>query len=151
MPLPPAHGGRPFPKGVSANPGGRCKAAGAIARMIRDRTDDGAELVEFALAVMRGRPPDPDPTGKRPTLVNVPDDPRSRMHALQWLSDRGLGKALEDIDIVINGSVDIRPQQQAMIEALKLSPHERRQRLVELGTKALAAPAPARELADDDS
>lgn len=37
--------GRPFPPGESGNPGGRPKGATAMARMIRDETRDGAELV----------------------------------------------------------------------------------------------------------
>lgn len=139
---PPPPVGRRFEAGKSANPGGRSKAAAEIARLIRDRTRNGEELVEFALAVLRGRLPEPSADGSDSTFVSVPDDAKSRMFALQWLSDRGLGKPLQDIDIIISGSADLAPQDQGMLDALKLSPHARRIRAEELRAKMHALPEP---------
>jgi hypothetical protein len=65
--------GRPFPKGVSGNPGGRPKG---LVQRIREDTGDGAELVAYMLAVFRDE--------REPT--------RTRIEASTWLADRGYGK-----------------------------------------------------------
>jgi hypothetical protein len=56
--------GRGFLPGVSGNPGG--KPRDPFARLIRERTKDGLELVEFALAVLRD-----DLTGRVAAQVGV--------------------------------------------------------------------------------
>lgn len=101
--------------------------------MIREQTKDGLELVEFALKVWRGELRDAD---DKPIM----DSEKSRTWAHEWLSDRSLGKALESVDMLF-GSVDVTPESQAMMDALRLSPHERRARIDELRERAkLAAP-----------
>jgi hypothetical protein len=65
--------GRPFPKGVSGNSGGRPKG---LVRRIREQTRDGEELVDYMLSVFR------DKNGSR----------RDRIAAATWLSDCGFGK-----------------------------------------------------------
>ena len=72
--------GRPFAPGNSANPGGRPKG---LASLVRERTKDGAELVEFMLRVLRAR--------KHPL--------RYRLEAAAWLADRGFGKALQQMEL----------------------------------------------------
>ena len=67
-----------FAVGVSGNPGGRPKG---LASIIKDRTFDGQELVEFYTSVFRGEKID----GVKPSL-------KHRMEAGSWLSDRGFGK-----------------------------------------------------------
>lgn len=57
-----------------------------MARLILEKTSDGVELVEFALRVWRGQ----DPEMK---------DPKSRQWAHEWLSDRGLGKAVQSVEM----------------------------------------------------
>lgn len=66
--------GRPFPPGVSGNPGGRPKA---IVARIREQTNDGAELIDFLVRVVRD---ETEPT-------------RVRIEAAGELLDRGFGRA----------------------------------------------------------
>ena len=69
--------GRPFPPGVSGNPGGRPRG---LVSAIRSETQDGAELVRFMLSVLRAEVPGA-------TL-------RDRMAAASWLADHGFGRPL---------------------------------------------------------
>jgi hypothetical protein len=67
--------GRPFPKGVSGNPGGRPKG---LARYVRERVgDDGRRIADFMLSVLD------DETERTET----------RLKAAEWLAERGFGKA----------------------------------------------------------
>jgi hypothetical protein len=68
--------GRPFPKGVSGNPGGRPRS---LVDVIRRQTRDGNELVDFFLEVLR------DPAARL----------ADRMAAGAWLADRGFGRPLQ--------------------------------------------------------
>lgn len=79
-----------FKPGNNANPGGRPKG---FARLIREQTNNGADLVAYALEVWQN--------GKE----------RERWEAFQWLSDRGFGKApsfspVEDGDPLELGDVE---------------------------------------------
>ena len=64
-----------FLPGVSGNPGGR--PTSGLATMIRDATEDGAELVTFMMSIFRGE---------------QSDDIRIRADAATWLADRAFGK-----------------------------------------------------------
>ena len=70
-------------KGASPNPGGRAKG---FASYIRERTNDGQELVDFVLSVMRGAEIDAEKPGLK-----------VRMQAAQWLSDRGFGRPVQGV------------------------------------------------------
>ncbi len=70
----------PRKAGRSPNPGGRPKG---LVALVRDQTDDGAELVAFMLRVLRG---------KRQPL-------RYKFEAACWLADRGFGKALQQMEL----------------------------------------------------
>jgi len=61
-----------------------------MAQLIRTSTKDGAELVEYALSVFRD--------------VEMSD--ANRQWALQWLSDRGFGKAPLVLDVSFNDQDD---------------------------------------------
>lgn len=128
--------GNKFQKGQSGNPSGRCKAAAEMSRIIAKETGSGAELVAFALAVMRGKPATPPVEPPAFAFTDLPSDPKSRMYCHNWLTERVAGKAPQDVDVLV-GSVELTPQQAAMLEALKMSPHERRQRIDELRARAL--------------
>ena len=69
-----------FPPGVSGNPGGRPLG---FSHLIRERTNDGADLVDFALSILQG---------KRGARL------QQRLEALQWLADRGWGRAVQSIE-----------------------------------------------------
>lgn len=73
-----------FLPGNNANPGGRPKG---LAALIRQQTGDGAELVTFALNVLRSRR----------------QDPRLRIQAMEWLADRGFGKAIQSHELMGEG------------------------------------------------
>lgn len=77
--------------GQSGNPAGRPKAVAAMARAIRDATNDGADLVKWALKIWL------DPTTK---MVD-------RRWAHDWLTERGFGKALQAIDLQVGGELGI--------------------------------------------
>jgi len=55
-----------------------------FAALIREQTGDGAELVAFALDVLRGK--------KRAPM-------RARLQALAWLADRGWGSVTQSHEI----------------------------------------------------
>ena len=76
--------GRPFPKGVSGNPGGRPRG---LASYVREKTCDGTEIVDLMVSVMRGETVD----GAKPRL-------RDRMDAATWLSDRGFGRPVNQVE-----------------------------------------------------
>lgn len=80
---------KPWPKGVSGNPGGG--AARRFAARIRKATRNGQDLIEVAYAIaMSGKSEDKD-----------------RLAAVKWLADRGFGKA--PITIEIEGRVAALP------------------------------------------
>ena len=80
--------GRPFPKGVSGNPGGRPKG---LAAYVREQTLDGEEIVDVMISVMRGE----KVGGLKPTVSHM-------MDATTWLADRGFGKALQQSRVDVN-------------------------------------------------
>lgn len=103
-----------YKQGQTGNAGGRPKAqsdaARTMAHMIIEQTHGGRELVLFALAILRCDPTKRTgrPTGEqsaiRLTLADhglTADDVtlQDRKWALEWLSDRGAGKALQTLDL----------------------------------------------------
>ena len=73
---------RPWTPGQSGNPSGRPKS---FANVIREQTEDGRELVDLMLRVLRG-----EESG-----VRLAD----RIAAASWLSDRAWGKPIQATEI----------------------------------------------------
>ena len=76
--------GKPFPKGVSGNPGGRPRG---LAAYVRESTGNGHEMVDLMTSIMRGETID----GTAPRI-------RDRMDAASWLADRAFGKPTTQIE-----------------------------------------------------
>ena len=76
--------GRPFPKGVSGNPGGRPRG---LAAYVRENTGDGKEMVDLMATIMRGE-----------TIDGIAPRIRDRMEAASWLADRAFGKPTTQIE-----------------------------------------------------
>ena len=75
-------GGR-FAKGVTGNPGGRPKG---LASQIRERSEEGAKLVEVVWDIMEN----PGGTGVQAKKL--------QLQAVEWLTDRGWGKAIAIVE-----------------------------------------------------
>jgi hypothetical protein len=94
----PRPGNPAWPKGVSGNPGGRPKGEMAIrrlaAQLVSEGTDQGRELISFALRVLRGEEADCK-------------DGKSKRWACDWLADRLWGKAPLSVSLEPAGPVDV--------------------------------------------
>lgn len=99
-----------------------------LAAKIRRETGNGETLVAFMLAVAAGQPiPVPGGRPQRPRL-------EQRKEAVEWLADRGWGKAKELIELSDNSTMT--PEQRLAI--LRRLSDEDRAQLRQLITKALA-------------
>lgn len=129
------------PGGPSPNPGGRSRAQQRVRHLILDvlgegsdsSEQDGRELVQIIVRVARG-------------LDGDLNDAKSRRWALDWLTAHVYGKPTQHVEV---SAETITPEDRALLDALKLSPNARRERLAEL--KKLAAPASSEPAADDDA
>lgn len=78
--------------------GGRPRGFGGMVRMIADETGDGAELVTFALGVLR----DEEASADR------------RWAALSWLADRAFGKPASAVDVSVSTPANLPPDWSAL-------------------------------------
>lgn len=128
----------PFKPGQSGNPAGRRKGIDAIVReQIGDAT--GLEILKVHAELAQGR----IPAGVAVQKFSGRDMAASAAIVL----DRLWGKPKQTIE----GEVGMAPHQIALIAALQLTPHERRQKLDQIAAEDEAALAEAeRAQADDD-
>lgn len=85
MPTSPQLAPHRFKPGQSGNPLGRPKGFAGVAKLILRETNDGEELVKFALETLRN------------THQNRSFD--ERWAALQWLADRAIGKPVAMVEL----------------------------------------------------
>lgn len=109
---------------ASLNPSGRSKLGPGIARQIAAATRDGEDLVEFVLGVWK----DPE------------SSPRQRWQALEWLTDRGAGKAMQasEVSLAIDAAVGSAGAPRLPADWTELTGSERHDWLREHAPLALA-------------
>lgn len=82
-----------FAPGSSGCPGGRGLAVTRFARLIREESQDGRELVLLGFRIIRGEEMQDVVTGKG-DVVQVPPSVREKLEAARYLREWGWGKAL---------------------------------------------------------
>jgi hypothetical protein len=84
--------GRPFQPGQSGNPGGRPKS---FAALVRERTDDGAALVDYAIRVHSGLEVSLEDAKTMKERVAVA---QLRLDAGRWLASYGFGQPIQHLE-----------------------------------------------------
>lgn len=95
-----------FQKGRSGNPGGRPKAATAVAKHILEQTEGGKELVTLVLSIARG-------------THETCDDEKSIRWALDWLADRCLGRPQQSIEVSTGDPAEVPDMRGKSLEELR--------------------------------
>jgi hypothetical protein len=128
----------PWKPGESGNSIGVRVMARSLAAYARKRTQNGKELVDFMLDVMRGHPLPLAATRNKRSRARYPQTPKveHRLVAAQWLADRGWGKAKELIEL--QGDATTTPEQRLAL--LRRLSDDERATLRGLLAKALATP-----------
>lgn len=91
---------KPFVKGRSGNPTGLAGVKHELARRIREQTDYGQLLIDYAKACVMGRTSiKGPPTAEHPDgeIIPIPDDPKSRAYCHAWLTERGWGRPKQEL------------------------------------------------------
>lgn len=122
-----------FEKGKSGNPGGRTKEQ-------RDRERSLSE------AIRKLSGPNCEEYVERLHQIAQTGEDKDSIAAIKLLLERSHGRAPETVQI--EGDVD--PRVTALLDAMKLSPHERRRRLSELEDDGDVTPPVVDDGVDDD-
>lgn len=118
-----------FVKGVSGNPGGRAKE---LVRQVREKyADDVPKIVEVLRDLALGKTPE----GYGYSEIKTSD----RIKAGAEVLDRVLGKAHQEIEATVT---DVTESQRRMLEALAMTPHQRRKALDSTGDADSDSEAP---------
>lgn len=88
--------GKPWPKGVSGNPGGRVAGIAALREYLAEKTNDGRMLADFHLTV--AFEPLPKLTGPK-GVVELEPTLKERQDSVGWLADRLWGKAIQQAEV----------------------------------------------------
>lgn len=103
---------RPFKPGVSGNPRGSLGSAKhELARRIREQTDYGQLLIDYAKACVMGRKYIVTPDGED---IQIPQDPKSRAYCHAWLTERGWGRPKQELVIAERSQDQGKPDVRAM-------------------------------------
>lgn len=97
----------PWVKGQSGNPKGAPRRSDLLAKLIREQTRNGLDLVEFNLRVLRGE--ETAEVATKTGVVTVGPSIADRHNASRWLADRGWGKAVEHIEIADERAPEVNP------------------------------------------
>jgi hypothetical protein len=119
-----------FQPGQSGNPGGRSRYAAELTRLSRERTNNGADLVDLFVAILRGDAIRTGRVRRRPNL-------HERMTAAMWLADRGWGRAKEMVEILDEHSPDER---RALVRVMTAEERTQLRTLLEAAEARLARP-----------
>ena len=108
----------PWQPGQSGNPSGRPKGTRDLAGYVLEATDDGKELVDALLSIVRGVVPNvAAQEGSRPRK-DQQVRPADQLNAIEMLLDRGVGRSPQQLDIA--HSVSDRPFANLSDETLRL-------------------------------
>ena len=105
-------------KGQSGNPGGRPRGFKGLAKYIQNHTNDGQELIDFMLKLLRGETIGTKMIDGETSLPVVHTPSLSdRIGAAGWLADRGFGKPVQSVelaDVSADGSKLVLPDIDSM-------------------------------------
>lgn len=122
-----------FVKGVSGNPSGQPK--GVLTELREKHGDDLLKIVEVWIRLAKGEAVEGFADAKA----------KERLRAGELATDRLWGKPQQTIDATVrDGQLD------QLVDALRMSPHERRERLAQIAAEDEAAIA-AHSVAEDDA
>lgn len=105
-------GGNPehqYKPGQSGNPSGLPRGGAAakyeLARRIREQTDYGQLLIDYAKACVMGRAEIKTADGE---VIPIPDDPKSRAYCHAWLTERGWGRPKQELVLTEKSGEPVR-------------------------------------------
>ena len=108
----------PWKPGHSGNPSGRPRGTRDLAGYVLESTDDGRELIDSLLSIVRGVTPNvAAQEGSRPRK-DQQVRPAAQLKAIEMLLDRGFGRSPQQLDIA--HSVTDRPLEHLSDETLRL-------------------------------
>lgn len=105
-----------FKPGQSGNPSGRRK--GGIERLTQDEIEAFTHDFEGEIGVLTGW----KALRYRAFQIALRGEDKDAIRAIEWLHSRAFGKPKEEV--ALTGGLS--PEQQALFEALRMTPHERR-------------------------